>query len=242
MQLSGNQILITGGSSGIGLAMAQRLKQMGNHVIITGRDRMKLEAAAEAHGLDIYQCDLSQPQELQELVEAVRSLHPKVNVLINNAGLQLNYDFKDEVSFETIAYEVEVNFKVVMKLCAAFVPLLLGARESAIVNVSSGLALSPKKSAPVYCATKAGVHVFSKALRYQLENSNVKVFEVIPPLVDTPMTQGRGKNKISPEQLVDEFITAMEKDRYEINIGRVKLLKMMHRVAPVFASNLLKNN
>ncbi|TRX61429.1 SDR family NAD(P)-dependent oxidoreductase [Fulvivirga sp. M361] len=242
MELSGNKVLITGGSSGIGLAMARRLESMGNHVIITGRNRKKLEAAADRYGLDFYQCDLSVPDQLLALTEAIRDQHSDINMLINNAGLQFNYSFTDEVSFERIQYEVEVNFNVVMKLCAAFVPLLLGTKESAIVNVSSGLALSPKKSAPVYCATKAGVHIFSKALRYQLEGSNVNVFEVLPPLVDTPMTEGRGKDKISTQQLVDEFITAVGKNIYEINIGKVKLLKLMHRVAPAIADHLLKNN
>ena len=129
-----------------------------------------------------------------------------------------------------------------MKLCSAFVPILMDNSESAIINISSGLALSPKKSAPVYCATKAGVHMFSKALRYQLEDSHIKVFEVLPPLVDTPMTANRGVSKISTAQLVDEFLDGLENNRFEMNIGKVKLLKLMHRISPALAYRILKNN
>lgn len=242
MKLSNNKILITGGSSGIGLALAAKLKSLNNYVIVTGRNRTKLDQVADEHGLDTFQCDLADPEGVKALIKAVQTQHPDVNVIINNAGLQYNYDFTDTVSFSKIEYEVEVNFNVVAKLCSAFLPLLLGHKESAIVNISSGLALSPKKSAPVYCATKAGVHIFTKALRYQMEGTNVRVFEVLPPLVDTPMTAGRGKDKIAPETVAEEFIRGFEKNKFEINIGKVKLLKMIHRISPLLADSILKNN
>ena len=93
--------------------------------------------------------------------------------------------------------------------------------------------------APVYCGTKAGIHIFAKALRYQLVK--VKVFEIIPPLVDTNMTKGRGNGKIIAEQLVDEFIKSFEKNNYEINIGKVKLLKFINRIFPSLAEKIMKN-
>lgn len=112
--------------------------------------------------------------------------------------------------------------------------------NAAIINVSSGLGLVPKASAPVYCATKAGMHIFTKALRYQLESTNVKVFEIIPPVVDTDMTRGRGRDKISPEQLVEEFWGNFKKDMYEIPIGKIKLLKTINRFFPGIADNIMK--
>ncbi|MEM1408243.1 MAG: SDR family NAD(P)-dependent oxidoreductase [Bacteroidota bacterium] len=242
MNVSYNKVLITGGSSGIGLALAKKLKSLNNYVVITGRDRVKLEKMADQYKLDTYQCDLADNKGQQSLIKAVYDQHPDINVIINNAGMQYNYDFINSVSFKKIEYEVEVNFNAVAKLSSAFLPMLLGNKEAAIVNVSSGLALSPKKSAPVYCATKAGVHIFTKALRYQMEGTNVKVFEVLPPLVDTPMTAGKGKDKISPEAVAEEFVQGFEKNKFEINIGKVKLLKMIHRISPVIADNILKNN
>ncbi len=110
--------------------------------------------------------------------------------------------------------------------------------NSAIVNVSSALGLVPKMQAPVYCGTKAGIHIFSKSLRYQLDK--VKVFEIIPALVDTEMTAGRGKGKISPQQLADEFIRAFKKNLYEVSIGKVKLLKIINRIGPRLADKIMK--
>ncbi len=126
-------------------------------------------------------------------------------------------------------------------LCGLLLPVLSVQPQAAIVHVTSGLGLVPKKSAPVYCATKAGLHLFTKALRYQLEGSPVKVFEIIPPVVDTPMTAGRGSRKISPQQLVDEFMRAFERDRFEVSIGKVKLLRLISRLAPAVADRILKN-
>ena len=242
MNVSNNKVLITGGSSGIGLALASKFKSLNNYVIVTGRDQSKLDTVAEEYKVDTYRCDLADPNGVKELIKAVYEQHPDINVVINNAGLQYNYDFTESVSFDKIEYEVEVNFNVVAKLSSAFLPMLLGHKESALVNVSSGLALNPKKSAPVYCATKAGVHMFTKAIRYQMEGTNVKVFEILPPLVDTPMTEGRGKDKMTPAAVAEEFIRGFEKNRFEMNIGKVKLLKIIQRISPAFADSILKNN
>ena len=169
--------------------------------------------------------------------------HKDLNIIINNAGIQYNYEFTDSQDIlHKIDYEVQVNLIGPMKLIALCLPILERQNNSAIVNISSGLGLVPKRSAPVYCATKAGLHIFTKALRYQLEASNIKVFEVIPPLVDTPMTKGRGKNKMTSAQLVVEFLKAVEKDRYEVNIGKVKILRLLNRIVPRLAENILKNN
>ena len=100
------------------------------------------------------------------------------------------------------------------------------------------LGLVPKMQAPVYCGTKAGLHIFSKSLRYQM--ANPKIFEIIPPLVDTPMAEGRGRGKIAPEDLVNEFIAAFRKDKLEINIGKVKLLKLINRLWPALAERIMK--
>jgi len=124
------------------------------------------------------------------------------------------------------------------EIIGLLLPLLKQNDNAAIINVSSGLGLVPKMQAPVYCSTKAGLHIFSKALRYQLDH--VKVFEIIPPLVETKMTTGRGKNKISPEELAAEFVQAFKCNHYEISIGKVKLLKLLNRVSPLLAENIMR--
>jgi short-subunit dehydrogenase involved in D-alanine esterification of teichoic acids len=242
MEISNNKVLITGGSSGIGLALAIKFINLGNEVIITGRDRDKLKHIAKYHSVHTFCCDLNQEAEINELVNAVKDQFPDLNVLINNAGIQYNYSFLDPVSFSLINEEIGLNLSAMVKLCGVFAPLLVGPRKAAIVNISSSLAISPKKSAPVYSATKAGVHHFTKALRYQLNKSNIKVFEVIPPVVDTPMTQGRGISKISVQEFVEGFINGFDRDVYEMKIGRAKLLNILHRISPLLVDNMLKDN
>lgn len=241
MKITGNKIVITGGSSGIGLALAIAFKSKGNQILITGRDKFKLETAAALYGFDSFQLDFNDKRQLKTFIDAVNSDYHDMNVLINNAGVQYNYHFTEEVKDADIEKEINVNFASLVKLCAAFIPQLRRNLNPAIVNISSGLALSPKSSAPVYCATKAAVHIFTKALRYQLEGTEIKVFEIIPPLVDTPMTKGRGENKISPEELAEEFLLAFERDNYEVNIGKVKMLRLLHRLSPAMADGMLKN-
>ena len=113
--------------------------------------------------------------------------------------------------------------------------------SAAIVNITSALALVPKQSAPIYCATKAAMHNFTKALRYQLESTPIKVFEIIPALVDTEMTRGRGKGKITPEAMVDEALRGIESNKYEIRVAKTKILFALHRFLPSVAERIIRN-
>lgn len=243
MKLSGNTIVITGGSSGIGLALAKKFMTLQNTVIITGRDKHKLERIKQdLTGVAIFHGDLSDDESVKALAAHVRRNYDAVNVLINNAAVQYNYNFSSEkVDLQNIDYEIAANLQAPIKLTTLLLPTLLEKNESAIVNVSSGLFMAPKKTASVYCATKAAIHSFSKTLRYQLENSNVSVFEIVPPLVDTAMTTGRGKSKITAERLVDEFLADFKNNRYESFIGKAKILRLIHRLSPTAADAIMKN-
>lgn len=243
MITTGNTVLITGGSSGIGLALAKRFLQLSNKVIITGRNKNKLEEVNNAFPEIITFCgDLTDKNSLDELVLFMEQQYADLNILINNAAVQYNYNFADERELTyKIDYEVAANITAPIKLTGLLLPLLLKNSNSAIVNVSSGLFIAPKKSASVYCASKSAIHSFSKTLRYQLEHTDTKVFEIIPALIDTPMTEGRGKSKISPEQLTDEFFRNFEKDKFESYIGKTKLLKYINRLSPRLADNIMKN-
>jgi uncharacterized oxidoreductase len=243
MKLTDNTILITGGSSGIGLALLESFYQLGNKIIIVARDIDKLKKIQIQYpDIDIVQCDLTKQTDIDDLIVFIEQNHSSLNVLFNNAAIQYNYDFSSEQNIiNKIDYEVSANLTSTIKLCGLLLPVLLKNENSAIVNVSSGLAISPKKSAPVYCATKAAIHNFTKAFRYQMEGTNVKVFEVLPPIVETPMTEGRGKNKISPAELVKEFINDFKKDKEESYIGKSKLLKFVNRISPKLSDRILKN-
>ncbi len=242
MKLSNNTILITGGGSGIGLAFAEKFLELGNDVLICGRDQQKLDAAQARHpGLKTFRCDLTHPDDTAVMVEKIKSDFPALNMLINNAGIQYNYRFDDGADHATkIDHEINANFSSHLRLTDALLPLLTAKKVAAVVNISSALSIVPKESAPVYCATKAGVHIFSRALRYQLERSPVKVFEVVPALVDTAMTAGRGKGKMSPAALVAEAIKGIEHDKFYIRIGKTKLLFAIHRLFPFLAGKIIR--
>ena len=240
MKLTGNKVIITGATAGIGEALLGKLVEHDNQVVAVGRNAQKLKELSETDKRIIpFACDLSKKENLDRLILFIEQEHPDTNILINNAGIQFNYHFEKEPQLlGKIEQEINVNFLAPLKLIALLIPTLKSNDNAAIVNVSSGLGLVPKRQAPVYCGTKAGIHIFSKSLRYQLEG--IKVFEIIPPLVDTQMTEGRGKGKIRPEALADEFIGAFKKDQYEINIGKVKLLKFLNRLVPAIAEKIMR--
>lgn len=243
MKTTGNTVLITGGSSGIGLALARRFLTLDNKVIITGRKEEKLQQVKAAYPqIFTFAGDLTDKNAMDELVLFIEQHHADLNILINNAAVQYNYDFADEPELTyKIDYEVATNIAAPIKLTGLLLPLLLKNKNSAVINVSSGLFIAPKKSASVYCASKAAMHSFSKTLRYQLEHTETKVFEIIPALVDTAMTAGRGKSKMSAEQLTEDFFKNLQKDRFESYIGKTKLLKFIHRLSPKLADNIMKN-
>lgn len=243
MITTGNTILITGGSSGIGFALAKHFIQSNNKVIITARNKEKLQHIQGAFPAIItFSGDLTDKKSLEELSLFIEQQHSDLNILINNAAVQYSYNFTDEPDLiRKIEYEVAANLTAPMKLTGLLLPLIIKNKNSAIINVSSGLFIAPKKSAPVYCATKAAIHSFSKTLRYQLEGTDTKVFEIIPALIDTPMTAGRGKSKIAPEQLINEFIRDFKSDIFEIYIGKTKILKLINRLSPKLADRIMKN-
>jgi len=243
MKLTGNTILITGGSSGIGLALLKSFYQLGNKIIIVARDIDKLnEVKSQYPEIDIVQCDLTKQTDIDDLIVFIEQNYANLNMLFNNAAIQYNYDFLTEQNLvNKIDYEISANLNSVFKLSGLLLPVLLKNQNTAIINVSSGLAISPKKSAPVYCATKAAIHNFTKAFRYQMEGTNVKVFEILPPIVETPMTEGRGKNKISPEELIVEFMNDFKNNKEESYIGKSKLLKFINRISPKLSDRILKN-
>lgn len=249
MKLSKHTVLITGGSAGIGLELAREFKKHNNRVIICGRNAERLASAAKEIGdIETIQCDLAKEADIHALMDTLKTKVGKLSILVNNAGVQQNYNFTQvdpESTVNNIDWEIDVNFNALVKLITLCLPLLRQQPQSAIINMSSGLALTPKRSAPVYCATKAAVHIFSKAFRYQMEDTapNIAVFEAILPLVDTNMTREReNKGKISPEQVAKEVFKAMERDNYEIYVGKVKLLVLIQRVLPQLAERILRNS
>ncbi|MCW3079589.1 SDR family NAD(P)-dependent oxidoreductase [Segetibacter sp.] len=196
MKTTGNTILITGGTSGIGLAFAEEFLSLGNTVIICGRRKERLAEIAQKHKEIVTQvCDVAEASDRENLASWVISNYPNVNVLINNAGLQLLTDLTKPVDLNRVNSEINTNVTAPIHLTSLFAQHFSAKKEAAIINISSGLAFVPIAFMPVYCATKAAIHSITLSLRHQLKNTAVKVFEIAPPAVDTELGSDRRADK-----------------------------------------------
>lgn len=245
MELKNRTILITGGTSGIGNELVRQLAPRNGTLIVLGRNPVKLEGLRkEFNNVSTYLCDLASATDLERAICDIRNENPHISVVINNAGIQETPTFLHKnFCYNSIQSEIDINLTASIKICALMLGNLLAlSQSSAFVNVTSGLALFPKKSSAVYCATKAGLRNFSTSFRYQLEETSVRVFEAILPIVDTPMTEGRGQGKISASNAAAAIITGVERDRHEIYIGKSRLLPLLARISPSMVANIMKSN
>lgn len=228
MKLTDNTILITGGTSGIGLGLARQLNQMGNTVIVTGRSSDKI-AALTATDPDLigHPVDVSDEQSVKDLANWTKANYPALNIVINSAGIMRPYDLLDDsVSASSLVAEINTNLVGTITIDKTFLSQLVAQPESLIVNVSSGLANLSAASHPVYSATKAGVHMFTSALREQLNyagDAHVHVMELVPPLVaETNLEAGISAdvpNNMALDDLVTAAIAGMENDDPQVNAG-----------------------
>jgi uncharacterized oxidoreductase len=227
MKISGNTVLITGGATGIGYAMAESLLEAGNEVIICGRRKERLFEAQKKHpDLHIKVCDIADEADRRALVKWATANFRNLNILVNNAGVQRDIDFTKGIDeFLAGVNEIKINLEAPIVLSGLFIPYLTGKKEAAIINVSSGLGFVPMARMPVYSATKAGLHAFSMALRHQLRNRGIKVFEVVPPAVDTELNpEGRAKRgnfkaNLEPQEFVAAVMKGFQNDVFEIAYG-----------------------
>lgn len=226
MQLSGNTVLITGGTSGIGLAFAEKFLQADSKVIITGRREDRLKKLQETyHGLVVKTSDITDEKQREALTQWVIENHPETNILINNAGVQLLTDLTKPVDLTRVRQETETNFIAPIHLASLFTQHLAKKESAAIVNISSGLAFVPIAFMPVYCATKAAIHSVTLSLRHQLRNTGIKVFEIIPPAVDTELGSDRREDKTQSHggmpvhEFIEQAMHALKNDNLETAVG-----------------------
>ena len=242
MRISGNTILIAGGTSGIGFELARRFLSLDNTVIVTGRSESKLDAARRnLRGVHAIQSDVSDVIAITRLYRRMVSEFPGLNVLINNAGIMRKINLHNlPADLHDITREVEINLDGPIRMVAQFLPNLKRQERAAIVNVSSGLGFVPLAIAPVYCATKAAIHSFTQSLRLQLKNTKVVVFELAPPITETALfkdgisVSDAGVKPMDVKKLVQDAIAGIENDRLEIRPGLSNLLKIMSRLVPDF--------
>lgn len=189
MRIAGSTVLITGGATGIGWALAERFLKAGSNVIICGRRKARLDEARKKYPqLHTYVCNVASEQERAELFQKITKDFPGLNVLVNNAGVQRRVKLAESSDeWSTLHEEIAINFDAVVHLSMLFIPHLQKQQDAHIINVSSGLAFVPGAFAPVYSATKAAVHSFTMSLRHQLSATGIKVVEIAPPAVNTDL-------------------------------------------------------
>lgn len=239
MELKDSTVLITGGSSGLGLEFVKQLTALGANVIVTGR---KMDALNEAQKLypniHIFQSDVSNPKDIEKLYADVTKQFPDLNIIINNAGLMRLIDLRDtSLSLENINREIATNLSGTVQMVHQFLPHLLTRKSAAIVNVSSGIAFMSYSAAPIYSATKAAVRAYTQALRLQLEDTNVKVFEMIPPGVNTNLQNDWVKQPnpammMDADKMVSIAIKGLQEDKKELKPLLISVIKTASRIAP----------
>ncbi len=241
MNIDGNTILITGGATGIGLALAEEFLRAGSEVIVCGRRKSRLQNAKhKLPAIHVRQCDVSVESERQDLFRWVTTHFSQLNMLVNNAGIQRLLDFTSpRAARPTLAKdnEININFAAPIRLCALFIPKLLKTQKAAIVNISSGLAFVPIATMPIYCATKSAIHSFTLSLRQQLKDTPIRVFEAVPSATDTELDRGfAGEQETyrgsSPKEVAKAIIEGIEVDEEEIIIGEAQGLYKAAQLNP----------
>lgn len=246
MKTSQNTVLLIGGTAGIGLEIAKQLTALDNHVIVTGRNQERLDAvAASLNNVTTILSDVSKATDVDALVDRVKADFPQLNIVINNAGRAILYNLADpgQDAFANAEDEMLTNYLAIIRVNQKLLPILKQHTEAAIVNVSSIVAYVPGVTLPTYAASKAALHSYSTSLRLSLEETPVKVFELMPPLVDTEFSKEiGGHNGIKPGVVASDLLTALANDDFEIRVGDTAKMYEFFRQSPVDALNAMNAN
>jgi len=234
MKTTNNTVLITGGSAGIGFEIARLLSEKGNRVIITGRNKERLQkAVSKLPTVTAVVSDVTSEKDVKELRQRIERDFPELNVVINNAGSAFLHNLANETGiFDKAAAEMMTNYLSVINLNEKLLPLLKQQDEAAIVNVTSIVAIVPG-TIPTYSASKAALRSYTLSLRLALEDTPIKVFELMPPLVDTEFSAPiGGHNGIPPVQVAQSLFDAFENDEYEVRVGQTEAIYKLFLSSP----------
>ena len=229
MKTTGNTILVTGGTSGIGLGLALRWQAAGNTVVVAGRRTELLDRIAAEHpGIGTLELDVADPASIAAATATVLERFPDLDVLVNAAGIMQPEDVRDPADLAVAEATVTTNLLGTIRMVSALLPHLLGRDDAAVLTVSSGLAFTPLRLTPTYNATKAAVHQYSRGLRLQLAGTSVRVHELVPPAVRTTLMGMQDSEHAMPlEEYLDEttaLLTA-DPDVHEVLVDRVRFLR-----------------
>jgi uncharacterized oxidoreductase len=240
MKKSGNTVLITGGGSGIGLALAELLIQSNNEVIVCGRNTVTLDAAKlRVPGLQIIRADVANPEQRLHLIADLKQRFPRLNVLVNNAGQVNVADLTRPEHVAMLEAEVAVNLIAPVALTSGLLPQILAQQGATIVNVTTGYVFLPSARTAPYSATKTALRVMTRSLRFQLRGRNAQVTEVMPPPVDTAMASHYPGSKMTAEAAARRILIGLIRGDEEIAIGMSRLARLLGRLLPQTAFGLM---
>ena len=230
----GNIALVTGGTSGIGLALVEQLCASCMKVFFCARNKEKIrrveERLPDAVGIV---CDVSDADQVQAMAQRIEQEAGRLDLLVAKVGMMENQDFAQApLPVEDIKAQIDLNITAPALTVNAMLPLLRAAADAQIVLVGSGYGWSPNGNGPLYSAGKAAVRSFAKALRYQLASQQIAVLEVVPPMVDTPATEGKTGEKVSPEAVASDTLAGIASGKTEVFVGQTKAIPVMLRLAP----------
>lgn len=224
MNLTENTILVTGGGSGIGRGLAEALHKLGNKVIVAGRRKANLADVVQANpGMDSVELDVSNPDNIATVSRELIAKYPKLNVLLNNAGIMLADDVSKPIDDATLTSEFETNFFGTVRMTSALIEHLKAQESATVLNVSSVLGFVPLAYAALYSATKAGLHSYSMSLRYRLKGTSVDVQEIAPPWVRTDLLNSSEEARAMPlKEFIEQTIEALGQPHYEVLVESAK--------------------
>ena len=237
MDLKNKKVLLTGGTAGIGRALARQMKAKGAEVTVTGRDPKRL-AAMRDEGFQVLTANLSDANGVDALIAEWGA--KELDLLVNNVGYEVVHDFRNGgADPDAIDTSVYTNFQAPVRLIAGLMQNLRRQGKATILNVTSGLSLAPASGTPLYCGTKSAFRFYTMGLREQVREFGIHVVEALPPVVDTQAHEGKTYKKMPPEECARQILIAVERDRNEANIGDVKMLRILESISPALMRRMV---
>ena len=241
MVLTNKTIVLTGPSSGVGLELL-RLLGARNTLIGLSRRAPPVEVSECSKDYLHVPVDFADEEQVTKAITQIAEKHAGgLDGIINCGAIQFTPRFVDaDFDEASIAKEIAINLTSPARLIAGLIEPLSKGTEPFIMNVNSGLGLVPKHESAIYCATKAGLDNLTRGLRCQFSQRGIKVQQAFLPLVDTPMTTGRGSGKLTAQDVARQIVTAIETGKPDTDIGKIKLLRFINRISPMLAAHIMQ--